>query len=123
MNPIEDVEICKDFLYFKKLLNEARKLDDNLTHKLNNMKNPQRECLQLKHEMSGTFQNRRNNIIFCIDHLKSLQRTEGHQFLHRKELALLESELTVEEILQGRGWEILYNKCRNFISVPERNID
>lgn len=119
MKPIEDVEICKDFLYFKKLLNEARKLDDNLNHKLNNMKNPQKECPQVKQEMSLTFQNRRNNIVLCVDYLKSLQSAEGHQFLHKKELRLLESELTVENILQGRGWEVLYNKCRNFIPIPE----
>ena len=123
MKPIDDVEICKDFLYFKKLLNEARKLDDNLNHKLNNMKNPQKECPQLKEEMFTTFHNRRNNINFCIEYFKTKQRTSGQPFMHKKELALIESELVVEDILQGRAWEVLYNKCRNFIKIPEENKD
>jgi hypothetical protein len=123
MKPIDDVEICKDFLYFKKLLNEARKLDDNLNHKLNNMKNPQKECPQLKDEMSMIFHNRRNNINFCIENFKTKQRTSGQPFMHKKELALLKSELVVEDILQDRAWEVLYNKCRNFISLPDENKD
>ena len=123
MKPIDDVDMCKDFLYFKKLLNEARKLDDNLNHKLNNMRVPQIECPQLKQEMSVNFHNRRKNISFCKEYFKSQQRASGHHFMHKKELALLESELVVEDILQGRAWEVLYNKCRNFISFPEGNKD
>lgn len=108
-------EICADFVYFKRLLAEARKLDDNLNHRLNGMKIPWIECIGLEKELKSNFENRKLEIIKCIEYSKNKEKehksTNG-DFVHRKEISLLESELIIEDILQDKSWKLFNNKCR-----------
>lgn len=74
---------CADFVYFRKLLLDARKLDDNINHHLNNMKQPEKQCVELKREMENLFQTRLLNIKKCIEYYKYAESTK---FLLKKEV-------------------------------------
>lgn len=82
MEPVTK-ETCEDFVYFRRLLLEARKLDDNINYRLNNMKQPEKECIELKREMNELFISRLLNIKKCIELV-----SDDKRFLHKKEVIL-----------------------------------
>ena len=84
MEPVTE-ETCKDFVYFRRLLLDARKLDDNINHRLNNMRLHEAECAQLRKEMDSLFHSRFQNITKCIEYYSHLS---NDRFLHKKEVPI-----------------------------------
>lgn len=57
---------CLDFVYFRQLLRDSRKADDNINHRINkvNSKNPL-ECRKLWEEMKRFHNEREQALEFC----------------------------------------------------------
>lgn len=62
---------CLDFVYFRQMIREARRPDDNINHRLNKIAVQDRaQCQRLWDEMQGRHRERRQALEFCISSLE-----------------------------------------------------
>lgn len=64
-------DTCRDFVYFRQLLRDARRLDDNIGNTLNkiDIADP-RMCSELMNAMAKTHKERMNSLKFCMSVLE-----------------------------------------------------
>lgn len=60
-------DTCRDFVYFRQLLRDARRLDDNIGNTLNkiDIADP-RNCSELMNAMAKAHKERMNSLKFCM---------------------------------------------------------
>lgn len=62
---------CEDFVYFRQLLRQARRPDDNINHQLNKIDvNSKFECNRLYERMAMLHQERADALQFCQEQMK-----------------------------------------------------
>lgn len=126
---LED-SVCLDFLYFRRLLAGSRSFwDDNINHRLNEIDVARPEsCRALWESLQRAHSLRLTSIQRCIRVLEERiadnpsqpanptpnQTSLGDGLVLRKEIGLLQSELTVEEVVIIRTMERFRSKCRHF---------
>jgi hypothetical protein len=82
---------CRDFLYFRQqLLSSRRFYDDNINHRLNNIdtRDPV-QCRALWKEIIAAHQERKEQLLYCIDMLSKDAAESGDGALLSKEVPLL----------------------------------
>lgn len=129
---LED-SVCLDFLYFRRLVAGSRSFwDDNINHRLNEIDVVRPEsCRALWESLQRAHNLRLASIRRCIQVLEERvagsplrpaphadrvpnQDSLGDGLVLRKEIGLLKSELTVEEVVTLRTMERFQSKCRHY---------
>ncbi|XP_053603946.1 protein MIX23 [Plodia interpunctella] len=129
--------ICPDFLEFQDNLKKMRILDDKIVYALNtslptesfkNKVNATAACEDLFSQIQKGHTERENVIKNCIvvtaEHVKKLRAAkedspEDYEVLknlkaEQKKLHLLQTELSVEEVIQEKTTKLFTEKCRSY---------
>ncbi|XP_043492514.1 protein MIX23 isoform X1 [Polistes fuscatus] len=128
---------CVDFLEFQDTLKKMRQFDDKIIYKLNEtiptesfkgQVNLSLKCERLFEEVQNSHMQRESAINKClvaakerVKYLKNQKDSHGDDPIFiknlRKEqtnLRLLQSELSVEEVLKNRTMNAFHDKCRGY---------
>lgn len=114
---LRDAE-CLDFVYFQRLVAKSRSFwDDNINHRLNEIDTKKPEsCRTLWNLLETTHSLRVSSIKRCIQVLMRERANDGLQTLNSsvlsREISLLQSELTIEDIVVARTIEYFKSRCR-----------
>jgi len=67
-----DDQTCADFVYFRKLMRDMRRPDDNISHLLNQIDtNDPDSCAKLWNDMTSLHNGRQTALKFCINSIKA----------------------------------------------------
>lgn len=142
--PRADSEVivkCEDYLGFQEALKKMRNVDDRIVYALNtsvptksfsDKVNATDKCKQLYEQLQESYNSREKAIKKCInvvsnsiDKLHEEKNRDPDNFEIMKELKkeqtqlrLMQSELTVEEIVKDRSLKVFYERCRNAYRPP-----
>ncbi|KAJ1521501.1 hypothetical protein ONE63_003166 [Megalurothrips usitatus] len=128
---------CADFQLFQANLNSMRENDDKIINIFNaklptnfsrNEVDPTATCKELFSELSSTYVNREKAIKGCITHsanrikhlaLDKERNPDSNGILkelrrEQKKLRMLQSELSVEEVVKERSMKVFQDRCRPY---------
>ncbi|XP_014367609.2 protein MIX23 [Papilio machaon] len=129
--------ICPDFLEFQDILKKMRVLDDKIVYTLNTSiptesfktkVNATEACQELYHQIQKGHEERESVIKKCIvttaDSVKKLlsaKETNPDDFetlknlkAEQRKLRLLQTELSVEEVIKEKTSKLFTEKCRSY---------
>ncbi|CAI9718468.1 Hypothetical predicted protein [Octopus vulgaris] len=133
---------CDEFLLFQESLKKLRLIDDRIIHALNTTvptitfekdTNATNQCKVLYENLIQAHDDRKSSIHNCIkvisDNVNTLkdQRSNNPDNLNilkelrrvQTNLRLLQSELTVEEVVRDRSLKVFYERCRIAYKPPK----
>ncbi|CAK1598827.1 unnamed protein product [Parnassius mnemosyne] len=129
--------ICPDFLEFQDILKKMRVMDDKIVYALNTSiptesfrtkVNPSSACQELYIQIQESHKERENVIKNCIvvtaDSVKKLRaakdgKPDDFEVLknlksEQRKLRLLQTELSVEEVIKEKTSKLFNEKCRSY---------
>ncbi|XP_033102665.1 coiled-coil domain-containing protein 58-like [Anneissia japonica] len=132
---------CGDFAHFQDALKVVRMIDDKIIYALNTSVpttsfkgqiNATEKCKQLYEELMSAYDTRDRAIKRCIREVSASVNTQrsarekspdDFQIIKdlRKEqtkLRLLQSELSIEEVVKDRSLKVFHERCRNHYIPP-----
>ncbi|XP_031632959.1 coiled-coil domain-containing protein 58 [Contarinia nasturtii] len=130
---------CGDFMLFQEQLKKMRNVDDKIIYALNTsiptesfkgQLSATEKCKDLYSSLESTYESRNNIIKNCIaitaNRVKELKSKKDNDpddvnvckdfKSEQRKLRLLQSELSVEDIIKERTMKIFYEKCKVFIN-------
>ncbi|CAB5375979.1 hypothetical protein RhiirA5_424488 [Rhizophagus irregularis] len=128
MNEV-NADTCYNLSYFKDLMKEYRKIDDNIMLKLNTTDTHSKEaCANFFVELADAYQKREYAIDKCLKILdaelekkhKALEDDpfdkdlKNQMFVDESKRRMINNEFTVEDIVRERSLTVFKNKCRIF---------
>ncbi|XP_067010867.1 protein MIX23 [Anabrus simplex] len=141
----EVIPECVDFLEFQDSLKKMRSLDDKIVYALNTsiptesfkgQVDPSSTCKQLHDQLKSSYKKRDAAIKRCISYtaekvkqLKEQREKNANDPVLLKalrkeqtQLRLLQTELSVEEVVREQTNKIYYERCRAFYKPPDLDL-
>ncbi|XP_055607980.1 protein MIX23 [Uranotaenia lowii] len=137
---MSSIQECGDFSQFQEELKRMRALDDKIIYALNTSLptesfkgqiNPETQCRDLHRQLAAGYSYRQDTIKKCIqscaDNVKALKdkREQNRDDVklnkefksEQRKLRLLQTELSVEDIIRERTQKTFRERCRMFVNV------
>ncbi|RIB05937.1 caffeine-induced death protein 2 [Gigaspora rosea] len=130
MEEIEvDSSICYNLTYFKDLMKEYRKIDDNIILRMNTTDtHSEQACAEFFKQLTKAYSKRGQIINRCLkiidQELEKKQKAladdpydndlKNQMFVEESKRRMISNEITVEEIVRDRSLTVFKNKCRMF---------
>ncbi|RIA89191.1 caffeine-induced death protein 2 [Glomus cerebriforme] len=122
-------ETCYNLSYFKDLMKEFRKIDDNIMLKMNTTDTHSKDaCADFFKKLADAYQKREYVINKCLKildaELEKKQKAldddpfdsnlKNQMFVDESKRRMINNEFTVEDIVRERSLTVFKNKCRLF---------
>ncbi|KAI9202061.1 caffeine-induced death protein 2 [Polychytrium aggregatum] len=129
-------ELCADVSYFKRVLKDLRRIDDNIINSLNSLtsrsSNVAESCSQIHSVLVEAYQQRSSLITKChslsqeataqrsqyaAEHPSDKHAQDAYRLAKTNEQHI-KYELNVEEIVRDRTADVFKTRCRSSIKIP-----
>ncbi|KAG0163556.1 hypothetical protein DFQ28_003832 [Apophysomyces sp. BC1034] len=124
-----DPTTCYNFSFFKEIMKELRRVDDNIVPRLNSTDvHSETACADFFKQLAGAYEKREKAINYCLkvmdDEIQKKNKlleedpddydTRSSVFTDESKRRMIANELVVEDIVRDRTLQVFKNKCRVF---------
>ncbi|CAG8439342.1 13746_t:CDS:2 [Funneliformis caledonium] len=117
-----NVETCYNLSYFKDLMKEYRKIDDNIMLRMNTTNtHSEAACADFFKQLSDAYQKRERILDAELEKKQKAldddpfdNNLKNQMFVDESKRRMINNELTVEDIVRERSLSVFKNKCRIF---------
>ncbi|CAG8603060.1 20418_t:CDS:2 [Cetraspora pellucida] len=120
-----DNSTCYNLTYFKDIMKEYRKIDDNIILRMNTTDtHSEQACAEFFKQLTKAYSKREQIINQCLKELEKKQKAliddpydndlKNQMFVEESKRRMIGNEITVEEIVRDRSLTVFKNKCRMF---------